>query len=592
MVAVILDYSDVAERVDELRRENEEVRADQWRVRTVMEGGAAALRELTGTDKLGSDLPVAHLMDSGLLRLATKIGKLPTPKVDPRHDRDNESERKRTARTARIVMGYDRHDRAELQAAQLGRWTPGYGFGVWVLRERKDANGYPYPSTQLRNPIDCYPAAWGPDQQPHDMAVARRVPVRQLIRTYPEHRGAFEEMAKEGSRFASILALNPMGRTTWDANRNGVVLVEYYHRSGTYVTVPGLGQLIDFVPNPLRSGPAFVAVKRIAFDRLMSHYQHVFGIMGTMAKYVVLGLIAAEEGTFRETNIVGEVLSNAGQYKRGRQAVNKLAPGSQVEKPTMDASVVAVFQQIDRLERHFRVAAGYSVIDDAQSPNSFVTGQGVDRLQQSGDLMAQEYQMVMRLGFEERDAKLLEWDERLYPTREKPLVVNVKDRTVEETYRPTKDIKGRWRTRRAYGVLSGFDEAQTIVGGLQLLQGRIIDRITFQQRLDGLEDLELVNARITEDEAQQQLLGLLSGRAGAGDPAATQALVELVLRPSKRDDILRKFFTPEEPQLSAAEQQFLNPQPAAMPDDTVTTLLSRLEAGGGVDSGAQTVGRI
>ena len=49
----------------------------------------------------------------------------------------------------------------ELQLPQVARWLPGYGFVVWVITSKQDANGNMYPCAELRNPYDCFPGYYG-----------------------------------------------------------------------------------------------------------------------------------------------------------------------------------------------------------------------------------------------------------------------------------------------------------------------------------------------------------------------------------------------------------------------------------------------
>ena len=69
---------------------------------------------------------------------------------------------------------------------QVGRWLPGYGFAVWVIREKKGPDGTPYPCAELRDPYNCFPGYFGADQQPKEMAIIRRVPKEALTKTYPQ----------------------------------------------------------------------------------------------------------------------------------------------------------------------------------------------------------------------------------------------------------------------------------------------------------------------------------------------------------------------------------------------------------------------
>jgi hypothetical protein len=89
---------------------------------------------------------------------------------------------------------------------------------------------------------------------------------------------------------------------------------------------------------------------------------------------------------------------------------------------------------------------------------------------------------------------------------------------------------------------------------------------------------------------------------------ARLGLVELYKNPEKVEEILDKFYTPEDPQLNPEEEQFLGQgqeDPLAGlfggggggggggapggPPPGVQTVLSRLELSGGAEGGSQTV---
>lgn len=598
----MLTSAEVVERIENLRRVNLQPRAARTRIRAIMNGGAGAITALLGpnTKLKGDDLPVANMLDAGLSRLAQRIGKAPDVKVDPRVDRDSNRERSRSAKRQRIVNSYDHNDKLAMQLPQVGRWLPGYGFVVWLLKGTKIRDAE-YPQTVLRDPYDCYPGVWGPNQQPDDLAIIRQVDANWLANRYPKFKSAYSRyMAAREKANSQIVPTSNLNGETWEGHAGDVEVAEYFDSTGSYLIAPAVGVMLEAVENPLSSGPSFVVVKRFAFDQLVSQYQHVIGLMGMMAKFNILSEIATTDSVFKETNIVGEMVSK--KYSRGRFAVNFFEPGTRIEKPTGDIAY-QTFQQIDRIERQLRIGANYSTMMDAQSPNSFVTGQGLDRLGQGVDANVTEYQLALQHGLELLDAKRLEWDEVCYPNIRKPLVANVRGVQYSETYEPASDIHGNYTTRRVYGVMAGWDEPQKIVTGLQLLQGKIIDRQTFQENLSGLGNVELVNERILKDTAEQGLMEMLGQKALQGDPAATMALVEINRNPKDSEKILAKFFTPEEPQVSP-EQQALMAQaqaggqpgaaggaPGGVPPD-VATVLSRLEQSGNVAGGVQTVGQL
>ncbi|KKL26452.1 hypothetical protein LCGC14_2395130, partial [marine sediment metagenome] len=178
---------DILARASKLKRDHDTSATSRTKVRAILNGGLPAIQALLGSHVTDENLPWPNLMLSGLTRLAQKIGNRPDVRVDPPNDTDNELPRKRAERRERIVEAYDLADRLELQLPQVGRWLPGYGFAVWTIGSRLSPEGLAYPHAELRDPYDCYPSAWGVDQQPDELAIWRRITPAEAKRLYPEY---------------------------------------------------------------------------------------------------------------------------------------------------------------------------------------------------------------------------------------------------------------------------------------------------------------------------------------------------------------------------------------------------------------------
>ena len=559
--------------ITQLHFDNQSAYSTRGRVRAIMNGGPDGIQALLGDNLKGFQdwqVPVPNLMMSGLEHLAQKIGRIPNLKVDVPNGKDSDRARQKAEKVGRIVNAYDEVQKLDLQMPQVGRWLPGYGFSVWVIREKRDANGTPYPCAELRDPYNCYPGYFGADQQPKDMAIVRRVPKEALARTYPKYanqilnKDAYNtDFLGVGNAYAS--AYTDQYNGSWaNSNGDGDLIAEYYNLEGTYIFHMTSATILDFIPNPLDSGPAFVIGKKFSFDRLQGQYDQIIGLMASMAKINVMSIIAMEDAVFTETNISGEIES--GQYRKGRFAVNYLAPGTQVSKPASNVPY-QIFQQIDRIERQLRVGGSYPTQDDSQSPVSFATGRGLEELGASMSLMIREYHTVMSDAIEMIDSKRLEWDAKMYGGMSKSLSGYMNNTFYSETYDPSKDISS-YKTRRVYGAMAGYDEPQKIVTGLQLLQAGIIDKQTLQENLDGLDNIVRVNDRITKEKADSVLFDTLLAQSQQGNAKATMAIVQIRKNPDDMQNILDKFFTAEEPEIPQSEQDLLAqglPEGGALP---------------------------
>ena len=586
-----LSVDEVAERISALAQLNNQSAIPRQKLRDIAHGGRAAVLSLFGaTTKLrDEDLPVVNLLASGMDRLAQVLGDAPDVKVDPPPGLDSPTQRSDASLRESIVESYDVRSKLETKLPYLARWTPLYGYSLILIRPKMDRISRAwFPHLELRDSFDVYPGWWGADQEPEEVMVRRNVDARWLARTYP----AFGESWSTRSHFQARTAWWP---GAWSPGWEGpagenTILTEYHCTSGTYLMAEDTGQLLDWIPN-YTACKHFVLIRRPTFSALQGQWDHAIGLMSMMAKLNVLGFIAAEDAVFKELNIVGDPTNAA--YRRGRNQVNYFPPGTQIIRGAQDPNLSQTFAQIDRVERQLRIQANYSLVEDSQSPTSFVTGQGLDRLSIPGDRNVREYQKYFRYGLQEIDAIRLEFDETFYGGNRKSLEANSRGEAAAANYDPKK-IAGQYTTRRVYGVMAGWDEPQKIVTGLQLVQGRIISRRDMQENLSGLEKGETVDDRIWGDAAMDSAIALLNAQAQQGDPAARLILMEIALKPKERYKTLERFFTPEEPQPSPEEMAMAGGPgaPPPGPPEDVATVLSRLEATGEIGTGSQIVGRM
>ena len=535
---------------------HDEALPDRARFRAIINGGENGIKALLGQSISSMDadmLPAPNLLLSALDRLAQKIGRVPALDVHITNPRDSERNKKKKDKLERIVTSYDQFQKLDLQLPQVARWLPGYGFAVWVITSKTDPQGNVYPVAELRDPYTTFPGYQGANQMAEELVTIRSIPADVLVRMYPELKSYFAEKGDkvdEPYGFTTGIYTNYGQEGSWEnSNDNGEIVVEYINPEGTYIVHVASNKIVDFVPNPLQSGPSFVCAKRYSFDQIQGQFDQVIGLMAAMAKINVMSVIAMEDAVFTETNVVGEIES--GQYRKGRNAINYLSPGSQVIKPVNNLPY-QLFESVGRIERHLRTVAGYPVQDDSISPNSFVTGRGLEELQAGIGAMVNEYHKVLQNAIQEIDYKRLELDE-LSLSKRKPLVGTLRGSAFAENYTPATDIDGNYLTRRKYGAMATFDEAGKVITGLQLYQAGIIDKETMQREMDGLDNLQSINESITKDKAESVMFDSLLAQASQGNAKASMALVEIYTSPNNIGSILKKYFTAEDPQPNQQE---------------------------------------
>jgi len=478
----------------------------------------------------------------------------------------------------------------------VGRWLPGYFYAMWRITQRKNRYGERYPYPELKDPFDVYPGWFGADQQPAEAATVRVVPLMALEQAYPEQDWkTLSASMEKGRRRGNVITADSRSASnqtrSWEGKRSGVEVYEYYCDDGNYICIPEVDAVINYIENPLDSGPLFVFAKRFSYNRNVSQYHHVIGIQSMLAKLTVSGLIANEEAVFRPTNIFGEMVGD--EYDAGRQGINEFDRDARVERPQVE-NQAGVWAQIDRLERMLRIGSGYDVQQDSISPNSFATGAGMRELQGATNEHAREYQKVLRAAQRRIDAKRLEWAEKMYPIEERTFYDMYGKR---QKYRAAKAIKGDYRTRRTSGPLASFDAQNKLVMGLNLVQGEALSLESFQETIEGIDSGLLERERIAERRATQTMFARMASLPPE-DPRVDAALAEIMQNPDKQKEILVKYFAPQEPQPAEGEMEQLQQlamgggQPAPPEQEGIATVLARAEASGQSEAGVQRVGNL
>ena len=597
-----MKYADIHDSLVRLKFANQDQLADRFRIRAILDGGVSGIYAVLAwnvgkqasmaqdlsevADEFGVDLPTVNFMDSGLNRLAQKVGRPPTLKPPKA---DGETVIARHQKRIDLLKTWDEEGRISRMAPQKGRWLPGYGFVFDKLVQRTDRMGQIFPVMESRDPYDTFVGWLGPDQQPKEYATVRRIPINELVWRIDDPAVAAEVTRKleRGNRSQQFSFLSH-GERTWEGIKAGVEIIEYECHDFRAIAIPEAEHVLKVVPNVL-SIPTFTFARRYTFNKPHGQYHHVIGLQGMQAKLNILYMMAIEDGVMVETNIDGDV---DGRYEFGRGAVNMLTPGTKVARPYPPAQTQTL-QAINTLERQLRIGANYDVQQDGTSPNSFATGMGMRELQGAVNDNVREYHMVLSAQAEDNDWIRQAWAAELYKGQTRQYY-DMKGKAQSATIDNV--LTGDYRTRRIYGAMATFDDHQKIIVGMQLETGGYIDPLTLQENIDGLEDLELINERITRKKYREILLGRLMAKAET-DPTVEQVLVKIMANPDKELELLAEAFpeppTPEEmagqqAQMMAAQQGGPVGVPAG-PPDPIQTVLSRVEGSGAVDGGVQSV---
>lgn len=145
---------------------------------------------------------------------------------------------------------------------------------------------------------------------------------------------------------------------------------------------------------------------------------------------------------------------------------------------------------------------------------SIITGRGVDALNGGYDIQVATGQLIIGDALERALELAFEMDEKYWPEAKKSISGVINGTPFEESYTPSKDIKGNYRVSVSYGFASGMNPNQALIFLLQLRGDQLVSRDFVQRQLPMDVDVAQLQAEVdkeqTTDALKQGVFSLLS----------------------------------------------------------------------------------
>jgi hypothetical protein len=145
---------------------------------------------------------------------------------------------------------------------------------------------------------------------------------------------------------------------------------------------------------------------------------------------------------------------------------------------------------------------------------SIITGRGVDALNGGYDIQVATGQLIIGDALERALELAFEMDEAFWPDEKKSISGVINGTPFEESYTPSKDIKGNYRVSVSYGFASGMNPNQALIFLLQLRGDQLVSRDFVQRQLPMDVDVASLQAEVdkeqTTDALKQGIFALLS----------------------------------------------------------------------------------
>lgn len=312
--------------------------------------------------------------------------------------------------------------------------------------------------------------------------------------------------------------------------------------------------------NRLNKVPVAIAQKPTWDDQERGQYDDVVWPHLARARMALLGLQATQQTVRAPLALPTDVQ----KIPFGDDAVIRTNSPEKIRRVGVDMPQAAWQQEMliaEEVQRGTRTPRSASGDVDA----SIITGKGVDALNGGYDIQIATGQLMIGHALEQALELAFEMDEAFWPDAKKKISGVINGTPFEETYTPSKDIKGNYRVSVSYGFASGMNPNQALIFLLQLRGDQLVPRDFVQRQLPMDVDVAALQAQVDIEQTTDALKqGIFSLLASAGimaqqgmDPVGVlqkaASLVQLRERMPMHEAILKAFEPEPQPQPSPGQ---------------------------------------
>lgn len=533
------DIAKVAKRVEALRRFYQERDARHATVYDVRTGKIDNVMPGTMPDIWPKPI-VANAIDIAARQMAENLA--PLPAINCANGVvTSERQRKYVAKKTKIAHHYVDYSQLASKMTQACDWYLMYGSMPLVVepdfergcpRIRIDNPRKTYPQFDLAGKVISYTKVW-------------REEAWRLADKYPLH-----AVAILGRQWGPTSEIQP---------DTLLECVRYEDRDAYVLYLPERNNLVlAQTPNPFGKVAVAVAQKPSYDDQDRGQFDDIIYPYLARARMALLGL----QGTQRNVRAPLAIPTDIQKVPFGDDAILRTNSPEKIRRITTDLPVHA-FQQESVLQDEIRQGTRTPPAATGDIQASVITGKGVEALNGGYDTQIATGQRMIGHALEQAIALCFEMDEKYWPDRQRSIQGMVNGTPFNETYTPSKDIKGDYTVNVSYGFAAGMNPNQALIFLLQLRGDQDISRDFLQRQLPMDIDVTAMQAQIDNEQVTDALKqGVFSMLASMGimaqqgmDP--TQVLTQAATIIDQREkgvpmhQAILKAFQPQAPPAAA-----------------------------------------
>lgn len=483
---------------------------------------------------------VANAIDGAARQLAENLAPLPSINCAS-GIMTSERSKKFVAKKTKIAYSYVTESRLRKQMPSGCDWYLMYGGLVFVVEPDFKAAR---PRIRLKSAMKTYVE--------YDLAGE--------IRSYSEvwRERAGDLAAKFPEHAAVILGKTQYGQAgSADAE---VEVIKFCDAKDYILYMPERSNCVLMTtPNTFGKVPVAVAEKPKWDEQQRGQFDDVVWPMLARNRMAMLGLQATQQTVRAPLAIPTDVQ----RIPMGDDAVIRTNSPEKIRRVGTDMPQAAWQQEAmlaQEVMRGTRTPASATGDVDA----SIITGRGVDALNGGYDIQIATGQLMIGDALERALELCFEMDEKFWPDAKKTITGTVNGTPFEESYTPSKDIKGNYTVSVSYGFASGMNPNQALVFLLQLRGDQLVSRDFVQRQLPFEVDVTALQAEVDKEQVTDALKqGIFAMLSSAGimaqqgmDPtmvlAQAASIIEMREKGVPMHEAVLKAFQPEPPPEAAA----------------------------------------
>jgi hypothetical protein len=484
------DIQRIAARVDALRRDAQERDA---RHQTVTDARAQKIDNIApGSMPDAWPRPItANSIDTSARQLAENLAPLPSINCAPGVV-SSERQKKFVAKKSKIAYSYVIDSKLKKHMPTGCDWYLTYG-SMPIIVEPDFENGR--PRLRIDNPMKSY-VEYTLNGDVRSYTKVWREPARQLAAKFPEYEAAILGRDQPFDR-----------QTTGDTE---LELVKFCDKDQYVLYMPERKNLVLLeTPNTFGRVPVAIAQKPTWDDQERGQFDDVIWPSLARNRMAMLGLQATQQTVRAPLAIPTDVQ----KIPFGDDAVIRTNSPEKIRRVGTDMPQAA-WQQDALLQQEVMKGTRTPASATGDVNASIITGRGVDALNGGYDIQVATGQLMIGFALERALELAFEMDEKFWPDSKKSIGGVINGTPFEETYTPSKDIKGNYRVSVSYGFASGMNPNQALIFLLQLRGDQLVSRDFVQRQLPMDVDVASLQVEVdkeqTTDALKQGVFALLS----------------------------------------------------------------------------------